>query len=112
MTLILILLQFGVAMIILAHDNDALISAHGGVGYLSTVAAAITAFYAFKWSKETGAKGVFYHALSLPILCLIQIAIIEMHQKWLHVGLGVAYLVAVVGLFFMVRRDRQPAVAA
>ncbi len=54
--------------------------------------------------QRTGTKGVFFHTLSLPILCIIQIGLADAGLEWVHVSLGVIYLAAVVGLWAMLRR--------
>lgn len=101
---ILALVQLGLGIFVATHGDGPISGVHGGVGYLATLVALVTAFVAFRWQKESGAKGVFFHALSLPVLCLAQIVLAEAGQKWVHVGLGIVYVIAVIGLFTMLRR--------
>ena len=100
----LILVQLVFAIIILVNSSATITAIHGGFGYLSLVTGLIAAWFAWRWSKESGAKGVFFHTLSLPILAVVQIGLAEGGLKWVHVAVGVAYLVAVVGLWAMLRR--------
>lgn len=83
---------------------------HGWIGYLGFLASIAASVFAFQASKaDPRAKGLFFHALSLPVLAIIQIGIIEMSQgagamKWVHVVLGFAFLVAAAGLYAMSNR--------
>lgn len=78
---------------------------HGYLGYLNFLLALVAAFFGFQASqRDAGLKGLFMHALSLPVLALVQIGIIEASHgtgplKWVHVVLGVAYLASAVGLW-------------
>ncbi|GAA1390915.1 hypothetical protein [Luteococcus peritonei] len=80
---------------------------HGWIGYVTFIASIVAAVLAFNLSKLSARfKGTFFHALSLPVLALVQIGIIEASQgagamKWLHVVLGIAFVVASVGLYAM-----------
>ena len=100
----LIVVQAVFAIITLIHANDTITAIHGGFGYLSLITGVIAAWFAWRWSKDSGAGGVFFHALSLPILAVIQIGLAQGGLKWVHVVVGVVYLLAVVGLWTMLRR--------
>lgn len=100
----LILVQLVFAIITLIHSNATITAIHGGFGYLSLVTGLVAAWFAWRWSKDSGARGVFFHTLSLPTLAVIQIGLAEGGLKWVHVVVGVLYLVAVVGLWMMLRR--------
>ncbi|WP_153504544.1 hypothetical protein [Cumulibacter manganitolerans] len=80
---------------------------HGYVGYLTFVVALVAAFFAWKAAQVTGNKGTFFHALSLPILALIQIGLAEMDLKWVHVIVGILFLVAAFGLYAMADRPAK-----
>ena len=81
---------------------------HGYVGYATVVVAVIAAVIAWRAARQTGNRGTFMHALSLPILALIQVALGEMELKWVHVGVGLLFLVAAFGLFAMADRPARP----
>lgn len=100
----LILVQLVFAIITLIHHNDTIAAIHGGFGYLSLITGVVAAWFAWRWTRESGAKGTFFHTLSLPILAVIQIGLIQGGLKWVHVVVGILYLVAVVGLWTMLRR--------
>lgn len=99
----LILIQLGLGLAGLAGSNG-LLEPHGWIGYLTTLTTATAAYFAWRVSRQTHSKGVFIHAVSLPVLCVLQIGLAEMDLKWVHVGLGVALVAAVAGLFAMTRR--------
>ena len=100
----LILVQLVFAIIVLINDNATMKAIHGGFGYLSLITALIATWFAWRWTRTSGAKGVFFHTLSLPILCIIQIGLAGAGLKWVHVVVGVVYLLAVAGLWAMLRR--------
>lgn len=102
---LLMLLQLGMGIGILSSGNG-LRDAHGGIGYLIFLVCAVAAFFAWQLSKaDASAKGVFFHALSLPVLAILQIGLAEMDgMKWVHVVLGIALLVDALGLFMMTRK--------
>lgn len=100
----LILIQLVFAIVVLANGNDTMKAIHGGFGYLSFITALIATWFAWRWVKTSDAKGVFFHTLSLPILCIIQIGLAGAGLKWVHVVVGVVYLLAVAGLWAMLRR--------
>lgn len=84
---------------------------HGYVGYATFVVSLVAAFLAWQLSRKTGSKGTFFHALSLPVLALLQIGLAEMDVKWVHVGVGVLFLLAAFGLYAMADRPVDNAVA-
>lgn len=83
-------------------------SAHGGLGYLNTVVLAAAAVLAWLWTSTQPSRGVFWHAVSLPVLGLIQIALADTHLWWLHIILGLAFVLAVIGLWsILVKKGRK-----
>ena len=95
--LILVHLVLGI-MIALGNGGSFIRSAHAGVAYLALLAGVVAAVFAWSASKSAGSKGVFFHALSLPILALVQIGLGEMNLALVHIILGVLTVVAYVGL--------------
>lgn len=88
--------------------------AHAGVAYLTILAGIVAAVLAWPASKVAGSKGIFFHALSLPILAIIQMGLGEMHVTVVHIILGVLTVVAYVGLVPMANKiaERVAAPAA
>lgn len=95
--LILIQLVLGI-MIAVGNGGSIVRSAHAGVAYLALLAGIVAAVFAWSASKWAGSKGVFFHALSLPILALVQIGLGEMNLALVHIILGVLTVVAYVSL--------------
>ena len=95
--LILVQLVLGIT-IALGNGGSFIRSAHAGVAYLALLAGVVAAVFAWSASKSAGSKGVFFHALSLPILALVQIGLGEMNLALVHIILGVLTVVAYVGL--------------
>lgn len=99
---VLIQAALGIASLTGYHQVNEI---HGWIGYLGFLAGIAAAFFGFQASKaDANLKGLFFHALSLPVLAIIQIGIIEASQgagpmKWVHVVLGFAYLVAAAALY-------------
>lgn len=77
---------------------------HGTVGNLNFVLALAAGVAGVLWGRASGNKGLMMHALSLPVLAIIQIALGEMHLTMLHIVLGFAYLLAAVALVTMAVR--------
>ena len=102
--LVLIIAQTALGFVMLGHVHG-LKDVHGILGYINFIAAIAAAWFAFQASREDArSKGLFMHATSLPVLCLIQIGIIEASGgtgalKWVHVVLGLAYLLATAALW-------------
>lgn len=87
-----------------SHYNATVFEVHGGFGYASVVVAVVVAVFAWRQSRTSGNRGVFWHALSIPILCIVQLALIGSGYVTAHIILGLVYFVAVIGLFMVVRR--------
>ena len=75
-----------------------LIDAHAGLGYAATLSAAVAAISAIVWKRRGGATGVMAHAVSMPILMIIQIGLGSAGIKWVHVVLGILILLGLIGL--------------
>lgn len=83
---------------------------HGMVGNLNFVFAILAGVGGVLWGRASGNKGLMFHALSLPVLAVIQIALGQMHLTMVHIILGFAYLLAAVALFTLALR--KPGTAA
>lgn len=77
---------------------------HGMVGNLNFVLALVASIAGIVWGRASGNKGLMFHALSLPLLAVIQIALGQMHLAMVHIVLGFAYLLAAVALFTLALR--------
>lgn len=99
-----LMLAMAILGLMIAGGVGGLGTMHSIIGYSTLLVAILAAVAAWRFSKATAQKGVFYHALSLPILMLLQIALGEMHQKHIHMALGIAILIAAVGLVMMTRK--------
>ncbi|TBT83532.1 hypothetical protein ET989_11285 [Propioniciclava sinopodophylli] len=77
---------------------------HGMVGNLNFVLALVASIGGILWGRASGNKGLMFHALSLPLLAVIQIALGQMHLTMVHIVLGFAYLLAAVALFTLALR--------
>ncbi len=77
---------------------------HGMVGNLNFVLALVASIAGIVWGRASGNKGLMFHALSLPLLAVIQIALGQMHLTMIHIVLGFAYLLAAVALFTLALR--------
>ncbi|SDB80804.1 hypothetical protein GA0111570_103127 [Raineyella antarctica] len=94
---VLIVIQLGLGIMI-ATGNGGLREAHAGIGYLLVLTGIVASIFAWSAAKVAGSKGVFFHALSLPVLMLVQIGLAEMGLEVVHIILGILIVVAVVGL--------------
>lgn len=101
---ILALAQAALGGTVLSGGGGGMRDIHGYIGYATFVVALVAAFFAWKASQVTGNKGTLYHAISLPVLALIQIGLAEMDLKWVHVVIGVVFLIAAFGLYAMADR--------
>ncbi|MEL4356574.1 MULTISPECIES: hypothetical protein [unclassified Luteococcus] len=109
-----VLVQLALGVLMLTGTNSvAIAKAHSGFGYLTLLASIVAAFLAFQASKaDATAKGLFFHALSLPVLAFLQTGLGEMiggsdGLKWLHVALGLAFTGAAASLYTLLdKRSR------
>lgn len=94
--LMLVMLGLGIGI---ATGNHGLRDAHAGIGYLITVVAIVAAVLAFGYGKAKGNLGTFFHALSLPILLIVQTGLGSMGDfEMVHIVLGALILVATAAL--------------
>lgn len=109
---LLILLQLVLGVMIAFGTGGAFIrEAHAGVAYLTVLAGIVATVFAWSAAAVAGSKGVFFHALSLPILAVLQIGLGEMHLTVVHIILGLATVVAFVGLVPMTNKVAARATA-
>lgn len=109
---VLALAQAALGGTVLSGGGGGIRDFHGYIGYATFVVAIITAVLAAKAAKVTGNKGTLYHAISLPVIALIQIGLAEMDLKWVHVAFGVTFLIAAFGLYAMADRPGKDPAAA
>lgn len=101
--LVLIQLALGV-MITVGTGGLSIRDVHAVVGYLTVIAGVVAAVFAWSAAKLAGSKGIFFHALSLPVLALIQIALAEADLRLVHIILGILTVVAFLGLVPMANK--------
>lgn len=102
---ILALTQAALGGTVLSGGGGGIRDIHGYIAYATFVIALIVVFLAAKAARETRNKGTLYHAISLPVLALLQIGLAEMDLKWVHVVVGVLFLLAAFGLYAMADRS-------
>lgn len=85
----------------LSAQITALQHVHAAVAYALLLATIACAVLAFQRSKVTGNKGIFFHAVSLPVLMLAQIALGELEITIVHMVLGLAIAVGIGALYAM-----------
>ncbi len=104
--LVLIVAQAGLGIFSLS-GHASVNEIHGILGYTNFLVAIAATVFAFQAKKiNDSLKGLFMHAMSLPVMAFIQIGIIEAAKgnsgmKWAHVVIGIAYLVSAVGLYML-----------
>lgn len=103
-TTVLVVAQVVLAIIMLS-GSWGLTEAHGGLGYLAILTSAVAAFFAWKVGRAENNKGIFFHAVSMPVLMLVQVGLAHMNGlRTVHMTVGVAILVGLVGLWMMARK--------
>ncbi|MGD8214175.1 hypothetical protein [Aestuariimicrobium sp. Y1814] len=93
--LMLVMLGLGIGI---AVGNHGLRDAHKGIAYLLIVVSIIATVLAHRYGRAKANLGTFFHALSLPILLLVQFVIGEGDFAMIHMVLGVLILIATVAL--------------
>ncbi|QGF22893.1 hypothetical protein [Raineyella fluvialis] len=105
-TAVLVLVQLALGVTLATRiGGHAISEIHGGVGYLSLLASAVTAVFAWQAAKLVGSKGIFFHAVSLPVLMIVQIGLAEMRAVVVHIILGVLIVAGVAALVPMVNKQ-------
>lgn len=90
--------------LLISAGNNGLRDMHSIVGYMALLVGLICAFVALRVAMPLKRMGVFFHALSLPILMAVQIALGEIGQTHIHMALGVAIVLAAVGLTMLAKK--------
>lgn len=80
----------------LLGDLTGVFPIHRTLGYITFLAAVAAAVCAVLWSRRSGNKGLMFHTISVAVLGLIQIGVAEMGVTWLHVVVGVLFLLDAV----------------
>lgn len=105
-TAVLLLIQLALGIMIATGIGDEVVrQIHAVVGYLSLLSSAVAAFFAWQVAKLSGSKGVFFHAVSLPVLMVVQIGLAEMNLEVVHIILGILIVAGVVGLVPMTNKQ-------
>ncbi|MGA4669925.1 hypothetical protein ACPCG0_09045 [Propionibacteriaceae bacterium Y1923] len=96
--LMLVMLGLGIGI---AVGNHGLRDAHKGIAYLLIVVSIVATVLAHRYGRAKANLGTFFHALSLPILLLVQFAIGEVKRfdfELVHIVLGVMIAIATFAL--------------
>lgn len=102
---VLVLAQAAMGMIINAgSSSSALLTVHKMTGYMAFIAGILAAVSAFMLSRQIANMGVFFHALTVAVLMLIQIGLGEAGVQLVHVVLGVVIAVAGIALIPIARK--------
>lgn len=99
--LVLVMLALGIMIL---TGNQQVRDVHGIVGYVLTLVAVVAAVCAWLVARPARKMGIFFHAVSIPVLMVIQIGLAEMDLKWVHVVLGVLIAGAIAGLVPLTRK--------
>ncbi|WP_022908797.1 hypothetical protein [Aestuariimicrobium kwangyangense] len=87
-----------------AAQMTALQGVHAVVAYTLFLVSIVAAAFARGHAKVTGRKGVFFHALSIPILMVVQIGLGSMRVTVVHIVLGLLIAVAIGALYAMIAK--------
>lgn len=87
-------------------------SVHPRTGELATVLLVVAAVGAYVWSRRTGEKGMFMHAVGMAVIGVVQIAIGHMDLREVHMAIGVLFLLGVVALATLAFRKPGTELAA
>lgn len=99
----LALCQGALGFLIFTQESSGLGHIHAIVAYLLTLAAIWCSVWAWIDAKHRSSTGLFFLALSMVLLSLIQIGLGEMLDhagalRWIHALIGVADIVAMIVL--------------
>lgn len=83
---------------------------HSVLGMITVVVSLIAGIAAYVWRRASNNAGLFHHAVAVFVLAVVQVGLGEMGIQGIHIGLGVAFLVAAVALATLA--VRKPGVAA
>lgn len=97
---VLTVIQAAMGSLLLSGMGDVR-TVHGYIGYATLLAAIVAAVMAVLAVKTTGSKGTMWHAISLPVLAVIQIGLAEMDMPVLHAMIGFLTLIAAIALWAM-----------
>lgn len=101
------MLGLGIA---LALGHHGLQTFHSVIGYAAVLVGVLAAVAAWRFSTFLGRRGIFFHAVSLPILMVLQIGLAEMGQKHVHMALGALILLGAIGLVMMSRKRMKASI--
>lgn len=106
---VLAVLQTVVAVTMLATDNEILVRAHEGLGFLYAAAAVVTFFPALVWGRLSKSMGLVGHAGGMAVLAVVQLLLGLLFSPeegqplgplmYVHMGLGLAILLGAAFLY-------------
>lgn len=97
-----VFLQMGMGVFVLMQGEGMLQTIHGYVGYATLLAAIVAAVGAVMWKRTGGSTGTMAHAISMPVLMIVQVGLAEMNVPIIHAVFGVLIGIGVVALALMV----------
>lgn len=82
---------------------------HEWIGYVATASAVVAGISAIVWKTRGGKTGIMAHAVSMPVLMIIEIILgLAAVNEWVHAGLGLLILIGLIGLPMSLRgADKQ-----
>jgi len=114
-TAVIAVLQTIVAVIMIAVDNEMLVYAHEGLGYLFAAAAIATAVPAVMWGRLSRSSGLIGHAVGLAVAGVVQLLLGLFFapedgaplgaMMYVHMVLGLLILGGAVFLYVIARRQ-------
>lgn len=90
--------------ILMAAHVRGLHPTHEISGYVTLLACVAAAIACFVWQRRSGNRGLFFHALGMAVIAVIQIALGSLELRTIHMTVGVAFLVGAIALAVLATR--------
>lgn len=87
-----------------ASAPAAVLSIHAILAQVAWVGSLVATAAAFWWTKGRASKGILWHAISVLVLALAQVALGEMAIVAAHIVVGLLFLLAAVALATLARK--------
>ncbi len=107
-------LQTVVAVTMMALDNEILVRAHEGLGFLYVAAAAVTVFPAVVWGRLSHKPGLVGHAGGLAVAGVVQLLLGLLFAPregeslgalmYVHMALGLLIMVGAIALYLIAKK--------